>query len=153
MVRRNWADLAQLADPNRSLDASVWTAHAIDRLGQIAARMALADRGDSLHAADGLIDLRIGRNIIQVRLGLEDAEEYTRRSIHSALSEVSALYLARLRKGEALIATSSLLSLLDQAINVSLDKTSGLGDRALLALVGMRCNFIPNAKPFEVTPR
>jgi uncharacterized membrane protein YccC len=153
MVRRNWADLAQLADPSRSLDATVWTAHAIDRLGQIAARMAQASRGDSLHSADGLIDLRIGRNIIQVRLGLEDAQEYTRRSIHLALSEVSALYLARLQKGEALIATSSLLSALDQAINVALDKSSGLSDRALLALVGMRCNFSPAAQPLELTPR
>jgi uncharacterized membrane protein YccC len=153
IVRRNWADLEQLADPHRAPDAQVWTARAIDRLGQIAARMALADRSDSLHAADGLIDLRIGRNIIALRLGLDDAPEYTRRSVHSALSEVSALYRARLRKGEALGATASLLSALDQAINVSLDKTSGLGDPALLALVGMRCNFFPDAQPFEVMPR
>jgi uncharacterized membrane protein YccC len=153
MVRRNWADLEQLADPNRSPDAAVWTAHATDRLGQIAAGMALADRGDSLHAADGLIDLRIGRNIIQLRLGLDDAPEGTRRSIHSALNEVSALYRARLRKGEALRATSSLLDALDQAIRAVLDKTSGLGDRELLALVGLRCNFFPSAQPFEATPR
>lgn len=152
MVQRNWADLEQLADPGRAFDAPAWTAHAVDRLGQIAARMAMAGSGDSLHAADGLIDLRIGRNIIQLRAGLENAQERTRRSIHAVLGEVSALYRARLKNGEALAATPSLLSALDEAINTALVKSAGLGDRALLALVGMRCNFFPNAQPFKVTP-
>jgi len=112
----------------------------------------MAGSGDSLHAADGLIDLRIGRNIIQLRAGLENAQERTRRSIHAVLGEVSALYRARLKNGEALAATPSLLSALDEAINTALVKSAGLGDRALLALVGMRCNFFPNAQPFKVTP-
>jgi uncharacterized membrane protein YccC len=153
IVRRNWADLERLADPRRPIDARVWTAQATDRLGQIAARMAVAGPGDSLHAADGLIDLRIGRNIIQVRQGLEDARERTRLSVDAALSEVAGLYRERIREGRALIGTSSLLGTLDLAINAALDKTAGLGDATLLALVGMRCNLFPSAQPFEVTAR
>jgi uncharacterized membrane protein YccC len=153
IVRRNWADLERLADPRRPIDARVWTAQATDRLGQIAARMATAGPGDSLHAADGLIDLRIGRNIIQVRLGLEDARESTRLSVDAALSAVSALYRERVREGRALVGTSSLLSALDLAINSALDRTAGLGDATLLALVGMRCNLFPSAQPFEVAAR
>jgi uncharacterized membrane protein YccC len=152
IVRRNWADLAQLADPARSFDAPVWTAYAVDRLGQIAARMAFAGRGDALHAADGLIDLRIGRNLIQIRAGLDQAQERARRSIHAALGEVAALYRTRLKKGAASSATPSLLDALDAAIVSALDKSAGLGDRALLALVAMRCNLFPNAQPFRVTP-
>jgi hypothetical protein len=115
--------------------------------------MAVAGPGDSLHAADGLIDLRIGRNIIQVRQGLEDARERTRLSVDAALSEVAGLYRERIREGRALIGTSSLLGTLDLAINAALDKTAGLGDATLLALVGMRCNLFPSAQPFEVTAR
>jgi uncharacterized membrane protein YccC len=150
IVHRNWADLARLADPGEPIDARLWTAQATDRLGQIAARMAAAGSADSLHAADGLIDLRIGRNIIQIRQGSEHAREHTRVSVDAALSEVSALYRARIREGRALAATSSLMRALDETISIALDKTAGLGDRTLLALVGMRCNFFPRAQPFEV---
>ena len=99
IVHQNWTDLAQLADMRRPLDARVWTAQAIDRLGQIAARMALAGPEDALHAADGLSDLRIGRNIIQAREALADVGENARLAIWSALGEVSDLYRARKREG------------------------------------------------------
>jgi uncharacterized membrane protein YccC len=150
IVHRNWVDLALLADPSRPLDASAWTAHATDRLGQTAARMALIDPCDALHAADGLIDLRVGRNIIQTRQGLEHASKNTRATIHSTLSAVSALYQARISKRKALAGTPSLLSALDRAITAAMDETSGLDDGTLLALVGMRCNLFPNAEPLEV---
>jgi uncharacterized membrane protein YccC len=149
IVHRNWSDLAQLADPREPLDAQFWTAHATDRLGQLAARMALISSQDALHAADGLIDLRIGRNIIQLRRALAHAGERMRITIQSTLTEVSRLYLARTEKGKTLAAPPSLLDSLDRAINVSMDaaEESESGDSAVLALVSMRCNLFPHASP------
>jgi uncharacterized membrane protein YccC len=146
IVHQNWTDLAQLADMRRPLDARVWTAQAIDRLGQIAARMALAGPEDALHAADGLSDLRIGRNIIQAREALADVGENARLAIWSALGEVSELYRARKREGEAVAATSSLMRALDRAIDTTKDQQSLTGDAMLLALVGMRCNLFPSSR-------
>jgi uncharacterized membrane protein YccC len=146
IVHQNWTDLAQLADMRRPLDARVWTAQAIDRLGQIAARMALAGPEDALHAADGLSDLRIGRNIIQAREALADVGENARLAIWSALGEVSELYRARKREGEAVAATSSLMRALDRAIDTTKDQQSLTGDAMLLALVGMRCNLFPSSQ-------
>ena len=146
IVHQNWADLAQLADMSAPLDARTWTAQAIDRLGQIAARLALAGPEDALHAADGLIDLRIGRNIIQAREALTDVGEHARVAIQSALAEVSELYLARKRKGVAVAATSSLMHALDQAIETTKNQQSIARDALLLALVGMRCNLFPSSR-------
>ena len=95
IVRQNWADLAQMADPRRPLDAATWTARAIDRLGQVATRMAFADPDDALHAVDGLSDLRIGRNIIQAREGLDRGDANTRPAIEAALV---AAHLESLRR-------------------------------------------------------
>jgi uncharacterized membrane protein YccC len=146
IVHQNWGDLAQLADMRTPLDARVWTAQAIDRLGQIAARMAIAGPEDALHAADGLSDLRIGRNIIQAREALADVGEHVRIAIRSALGEVSELYRARKREGEVVAATPSLMRALDRAIDTTKEQPSLTGDAMLLALVGMRCNLFPSVR-------
>ena len=143
IVHQNWADLAQLADMRTPIDARTWTAQAVDRLGQIAARMALAGPEDALHAADGLIDLRIGRNIIQAREALANVSEHAQLAVQSALGEVSELYRARKREGEAVAATSSLMRALDRGIETTRDQQSPACDAMLLALVGMRCNLFP----------
>jgi uncharacterized membrane protein YccC len=143
IVHQNWGDLAQLADMREPLDAGTWTAKAVDRLGQIAARMALAGPDDALHAADGLSDLRIGRNIIQAREALAHVDESAHQAIQSALGEVSELYQTRQRKGEPVAATSSLMQALDRAIATTRGQSSPTGEALLLALVGMRCNLFP----------
>ncbi|MEI5999639.1 FUSC family protein [Paraburkholderia bengalensis] len=150
ILHRNWSDLARLADPREPLDTQSWTAHAVDRLGQLAARMALIGAADALHEADGLIDLRIGRNIIQARQALQYSREHTRIAIQSTLMEISQLYQARLREGKALAGSASLLGALDRSIGATMDKTEEVGDRTLLALVALRCNLFPNAHPLEV---
>jgi len=144
IVRQSWADLAQLADPAQPLAAHAWTAQAVDRLGQVAARMALAGADDKLHAADGLIDLRVGRNIIRARQGLDDRDASTRVAIEAALGEVSALFRAQLRAHHPLPGTHRLLEALDRAIDIVASQPAKRGDPTLMALVGMRCNLFPH---------
>jgi uncharacterized membrane protein YccC len=151
MIHNNWADLEQLADPQQPLDVQRWTAHATDRLGQVAARMALAGPEESLHAADGLSDLRIGRNIIQARDGMDGANEPVRLSIQTALAEISKLYYARMKAGKPLPPQLSLLRALDDAILAAAQNTSSPRNATILALVGMRCNIFPNAQPLKET--
>jgi uncharacterized membrane protein YccC len=153
IIRNNWLDLERLADPRTPLSAEVWTARALDRLGQIAARMAVANPGDALHAADGLGDLRIGRNLIQIRLGAKQAHEGARPRLRSVLVEVAALYRARLRADEPIAAQSGLLAAIDDAIAVLTDDRSRIKPQALLALVGMRCNFFPKAQQHGAVAR
>ncbi len=143
IVRPNWADLAQLADPAQPLAARAWTAQAVDRLGQIAARMALTNAGDVLHAANGLDDLRIGRNIIRARHGLEDRDADTRMVIEAALRDVSALYRARLSAHHPLPGPAVLQTSLERAIDVVASQPAKHKDPTVMALVGLRCNLFP----------
>jgi uncharacterized membrane protein YccC len=150
IVRGNWADLEELANIRRPFAAERWTGLAIDRLGQIAARMALAPPGDALHAADGLADLRIGRNIIPIRRALAGVPHDVRHALGGVLTEVSALFRARRRASDAVPPPASLLRSIDAAIDGMLANAQ-LAPRhqALLALVGMRCNLFPAAAPFQ----
>nr|WP_249170127.1 FUSC family protein [Burkholderia vietnamiensis] len=153
IVRQNWADLAQMADPRRPLDAATWTARAIDRLGQVATRMAFADPDDALHAVDGLSDLRIGRNIIQAREGLDRGDANTRPAIEAALAQVSNLYRARADSRHPIAADATLMRALNRAIAAVARDPAGRDDATLLALVGMRCNLFPHVQLVEGTTR
>ncbi|HLY90692.1 MAG TPA: FUSC family protein [Acetobacteraceae bacterium] len=151
IIRRNWRDLHNLADRREPLSSETWTARAVDRLGQVAARMADADPGDTLHAADGLVDLRVGRNIIQVRRGIQRASERAQLAISPVLDGIAALFRSRLRSGLPVPADRKLLSAIDDAIRVGTDRASDMDAQSLLSLVGMRCNLFPTALPYGAT--
>ncbi|ABQ69518.1 Fusaric acid resistance protein conserved region [Rhizorhabdus wittichii RW1] len=148
ILRSNWAELAQLADIRRPFLADRWTARAIDRLGQVAARMAVAAPGAALHAADGLADLRIGRNIIPIRRSLPYVPHDVRHRLGAVLSGLTVFYDARWRRGHAHPPPAALLEPIDRALRsllaLPLDEPRR---RALRALVGMRCNLFPAAPP------
>lgn len=149
IVRRNWADLARLADIHRRPEAERWTGLAVDRLGQVAARMAVADPSDALHAADGLEDLRVGRNVIRIRRALVPAPHDERRRLAAVLAEISRLFAARLKAHEPLPAPASLLHAIDLAIG-ALHGVAPPGPRreAMIALVSLRCTLFPRARPY-----
>lgn len=147
MVHKNWDDIAALADVTRPAQAAAWTARAIDRLGQVAARMAYAGPEDALHAADGLVDLRIGRNIIQARAALDGVAPGTHVAIEQALGEIEKLYRSRQRTGEPIEAAPSLMHALDRSIDATQAGRPETSDALLLALVGMRCNLFPTLTP------
>lgn len=151
IVQGNWADLEELANIRRPFAPERWTGLAVDRLGQIAARMAVAPPGDVLHAADGLADLRVGRNIIPIRRALAGVPHDVRHALGGVLADVSALFRDRRRAGDALSPPASLLRSIDTALDQMLANAQ-LGPRhqALLALVGMRCNLFPAAAPFQI---
>lgn len=149
ILRTNWSELAQLADIRRPFLPQRWTASAVDRLGQVAARMAVARPGDALHAADGLADLRIGRNIIPVRRSLSHVPHEERQRLGMVLSGLAAFYSERWRQAHANPPPIALLKPIDDALaallGLPMDEPRR---RALRALVGMRCNLFPSAEPF-----
>lgn len=146
ILRANWAELAQLADIRRPFLPERWTAQAVDRLGQVAARMAVAPEGDALHAADGLADLRIGRNIIPIRRALPHVPHDARHRLGAVLSGLSAFYSGRWRRGHADPPPDGLLGAIDEALHALLALPPEEPRRkALRALVGMRCNLFPAA--------
>lgn len=151
ILRRTWGDLARLSDIRARYDAARWTGLSVDRLGQIAARMALADPADALHAADGLADLRNGRNIIRIRQALPAAPHDERRALGVVLAELSRLFAGRLsgRGAETAPPPDSLRRAIDRAIAAlqGLAAPPSEEKEALIALVSLRCTLFPHARP------
>lgn len=146
ILRGNWADLSRLANIRQPFAAGAWSAQATDRLGQVAARMTFAAPEDALHAADGLGDLRIGRNIIPIRRALPHVAYDARHSLSALLGALATFYHRRWETGRALPPDAALGEKLDTAL-VALLALPDEGHRreALAALVGMRCNLFPAA--------
>jgi hypothetical protein len=146
MIRENWTEIGQMASTAHPFRPAHWTSMAVDRLGQIAARMALAEGSDALHAADGLADLRIGRNVIAIRRTLPGLPAAVQAPLRDVLEGIASLFQSRGRKGNLLPPHASLLASIDSAI---VAMCTGLPSEpahpALLALVGMRCNLFSTA--------
>ncbi len=142
--------LAQGATEPRHKD---WTALALDRMGQIAARMALASESDALHAADGLSDIRVGRNILHLRKAAASASAKVESAIEKVLSELAQLFRRRYREANVAPAGPKLLRALDEAIGAiqTADDRSDVLRQALLAAVGIRCNLFPTESRIEET--
>jgi uncharacterized membrane protein YccC len=150
ILRSNWGELSRLADIRVSVMPQRWTAVAVDRLGQVAARMAIASPAEALHAADGLSDLRIGRNIIPLRRSLPHVPHDARRTLGEVLLGLSAFYASRWKRGVPHSAPKALLRTIDRALHalIALPRDEHRRE-ALRALVGMRCNLFPAAGPLE----
>lgn len=148
ILRANWADMAELADIRRPFRPERWTATATDRLGQVAARLAMARPGSDLHAADGLADLRIGRNVIPLRRALAHVPHDIRHHLGAVLADLAALYAQRWQQGAAVPAPDALRIHIDHALADLLTLPAEEHRQAARrALVGMRCNLFPAAPP------
>lgn len=149
MIHKSWRDLATLATTSSRLEATAWTSRAVDRLGQIATRITLANPGDPLHGFNGLSELRIGRNLLHLRRATGAAKGRSHGAIENVLEETAAFFRDRCSTGAILPPSSSFLKAIDHA----LDHGGGIDDarlrhQAVLALVGMRCNLFPAVPPY-----
>ncbi|WP_447981859.1 FUSC family protein [Achromobacter kerstersii] len=145
----NWKELATLASSPRAPSRHTYTARMLDRIGLLQPRLALAQRPDDLVAADALKDLRVGRDITELqraRRHLPMAEP----TIQPVLNSLAQFFRARSswRIGEK---TPEFLTQIDRALSSVAATPQGLAarDRAVVALVGIRRAFFPDAPDYQ----
>ncbi|MCS3506000.1 MULTISPECIES: FUSC family protein [Achromobacter] len=145
----NWKELATLAASSRAPSRHTYTARMLDRIGLLQPRLALAQRPDDLVAADALKDLRVGRDITELQrarrhLPMADA------TIQPVLNSLAQFFRARSawRVGEK---TPEFLAQIDRALSSVAATPQGLAarDRAVVALVGIRRAFFPDAPDYQ----
>jgi uncharacterized membrane protein YccC len=152
LIRLQWRELEDLATSRGEPDFAGWTALSLDRIGQISARLALTSQSNALHAADGLADIRVGRNILHLRRAAEIAHGAALDALNRLLSEVGNLFRMRQHVGTELPPTPEILSALDDAVAaIQTIEHDARRHQALLATVGMRCNLFPNERHLEVS--
>jgi len=145
----NWKELATLASSPRAQSRHTYAARMLDRIGLLQPRLALAKRPDDLVAADALKDLRVGRDITELqhaRRHLPMAEP----TIRPVLNSLAQFFRARSswRIGEK---TPEFLAQIDRALSSVAATPQGLAarDRAVVALVGIRRAFFPDAPDYQ----
>jgi len=149
MIHNSWQDLTALANSQNQPDAGAWTARAVDRLGQIAARMTLTRQEDPLHGFNGLDELRLGHNLLHLRRAAGAASGPAHAAIEQVLHETAAFFAARSAARTALAPQTPFLTAIDNALrHIEAIGAPRLRHQAALALVGMRCNLFPAAPAY-----
>jgi uncharacterized membrane protein YccC len=153
LLRAGWRDIAAAATVAGHQDRARLTGLMMDRLGLLMPRLAAVSPGADLAAADVLVDLRVGLNVIGlqrelVHLGVEEQRRAAR-----VLRGVAAYYAGNPLQP----APSALLDEIDRCIMPIAKRVSiehGRHHReALMVLVGLRLVLFPAAPPpFEDIP-
>lgn len=143
LARAGWADLAALAAGRRGNQADL-ISRTLDRLGQLVPRLA-AGAGAGVAAIDGLAELRIGYNLVDLQRDRRVLPPAIREPIDLVLGQVATFFEAR-SLAVATSAPASLIDLIDQAIAaIFRDGQGGVARDALNALVGLRRALYPEA--------
>ncbi|MNK51776.1 p-hydroxybenzoic acid efflux pump subunit AaeB [compost metagenome] len=145
----NWKELATLASSPRAPSRHTYTARMLDRIGLLQPRLALAKRPDDLVAADALKDLRVVRDITELqraRRHLPMADP----TIQPVLDSLAQFF--RIRSSErAHDKPPEFLTQIDRALASVAATPQGptARDRAVVALVGIRRAFFPDAPDYQ----
>ncbi|MDQ0467415.1 FUSC family protein [Labrys wisconsinensis] len=153
LVRAGWADIAATARGGANRDPDVFAGRVFDRLGQLVPRLAQTADPD-VAAADGLAELRIGMNILDLQRIRPALPAGLHPSLDAVLDGVAAAFGRRVATGRAEPAPESLLRAVDAALAALTEARIGTGERAgLQALVGLRRALFPHAPgPLRLGP-
>jgi uncharacterized membrane protein YccC len=148
LLTAGWRDIANAADLRGAQhDRAHLTGIMMDRLGLLMPRLAAVSPGADLAAADALIDLRVGLNVIGMQREMNFLGPIERAQLADVLDGVAAYY-----RGDPLKPPSqNLLTAIDRAINTLADAIGTTHDRphreALMMLVGLRLVLFASAPP------
>ena len=139
--RRSLADAAGRGGAQSGLALA---AIMLDRVGLLAPRIAALPPEEAAWAADLIVEVRIGINVVELRRDRRHLAPEARRAVERLLAAT-----ARHFGGRAARPPADLLA----AIDLALDATAAAPDRpghraALLGLVGLRRGLFPEAAPY-----
>jgi uncharacterized membrane protein YccC len=145
LLRANRRDLARVAASQGAFDQPTLTALIIDRLCELAPRLAASDAHADKAVADALTDLRVGLNVLNLQRDSAALPADARVTIARTLEGVAGHF----RHRPSQRADDALRADIDRAI-VAVTSVSGARTRnLLLELVGIRHNLFPNAPPYQ----
>jgi uncharacterized membrane protein YccC len=146
LLRMNSQDLAALCNLHHPLRAARWSAHALERLGQVAQRLAQRPREGRLGIAHGLIDLRVGPQLIDLRRSLPGLPHDTRRHLGAVLAGTGGWYRTRHDGQTGHGAPMPLCADIDRALpEIAALPPSPARHAALCGLANLRCALFPDA--------
>lgn len=158
LIHAGWAELAAMAEGAIRRDHGALANRALDRLGQLAPRLAASDATTTV-AGDALAELRIGYNLLDLRRDRAVLSDSTRRRVDAVLAAVAAHFRSR-KAGTTVAAPETLRAAIDRALDAVAGQagtpahvTARAPERdAAHALVGLRRGLFPHAPGPRITP-
>jgi uncharacterized membrane protein YccC len=144
LLRQGWADLADAAASPRSRDWTVLSGRLLDRLGQLAPRLAKIE-GDNLKAIDGLAEVRVGFNILELKRERRNGDAAA--LLDPVIAEAAAHFKRLARQNKVAPAPDTLLEKIDTAIEGLAAGDLESAEPALNGLVGLRRALFADALP------
>ena len=145
LLRANRRDIARVAAHQGVLDQATLTALILDRLCELVPRLAAAAAHADQAAADALVDLRTGLNVVHLQRDRAVLPSEADAVIGRALAGIAGHFRGR----APLPADDALRADIDRAI-VAVTAAAGPRTRnLLLELVGIRHNLFPGAPPYQ----
>lgn len=148
-VRAGWIDIAERAVVTRPPDVRGWINRMLDRIALLAPRLAIVGKDSGQPLYDALRDLRTGVAIGELRQLRYDLPRAEGEPLTRVLGGVSRHYRA-LDPDRPIDADAALLTDIDGAIlHLSAHRAQSVRRDAVLALVSLRRNLFPDARPYR----
>jgi len=130
-----------MADGRRNLTRAVWGSRMLDRIGLMLPRLAGTSDALRAQAVRALDDLRMGVNIVDLRLAAAAAQPRVRTAIQAALQQIGAHARRRLRNPDA-EPEPMLLESIERAVAELIEAEPGASRlQGLTAATGLRLRF------------
>ncbi|MBR1222264.1 FUSC family protein [Bradyrhizobium sp. U87765 SZCCT0131] len=148
LVRHGWVTLALAAEHRGRRDRAVFAGVMMNRIGLLAQRLS-AMPADAAGDSDGLRELRVGLNIVDLRRARHGLSAPTLRATDAMLDELAAAF--RHHDGGAM--PPGLLARIDEALgHVMSEDRPDARDDAVIGLVGIRRALFPAAAAYAPDP-
>ncbi len=152
LLRAGWRDLAALANRTFQPTRADWASRMLDRVGLLLPRLGRAGTDVKLQAADALLDLRTGINLVDLRQIAPNLSERGRAAMARVLQGIATRF-QNLTRGRGQVPTPALLADVDALIDDILDMAApSHRHKGLAATVGLRRNLYPEAPPYRRSP-
>jgi uncharacterized membrane protein YccC len=143
LVRAGWAEIAAIAGGGRGAAPEAFAGRVLDRLGQLLPRLG---QGGDISAADVLVEMRIGLNVLDLRRLMRGAAQPLQAALGAVLAGLAEGFGAQARSGTPQRAAPTLLARIDEALVAGLAAPAGdIRNGALQALVGLRLALFADA--------
>ncbi len=145
LLRAGWRDIAAAAGPHGQQNRATLTGLMIDRLGLLMPRLAAVSPGADIAAADVLLDLRVGLNVIALQRALPGLSPPAKAQAVTVLQGIASYY-----RGNPLAPAPVVLrDNIDSAIR-ALAADTAMYKEPLMTLSGIRSVLFAGAAPPEI---
>ncbi len=149
LLRAGWRDLAAIPRSRWPQERTVLAGLLLDRIGLLVPRLAAAGTDNDLAAADALLDLRVGINMVELQHDREALPAMVLAAVDEMLLGVATHYAVQAALRHVWPPPVALLRQIDHALDAAIAASDAPAGHLLPQLVGIRRGLFADAEPYR----